>query len=458
MNALAHFEKTTEKTVTLGGVAVRYTATAADFLLENPGGQAECTLFHYSYVRQPEACSRPVIFAYNGGPGSDSIWLHLGLLGPKRLVVGDPPDFGLEFPYALADNEACLLDVCDIVLIDPVGAGYSALATPEAGDRYYETVADGQSFARLIEGWIARHGRWDSPVYLVGESYGTIRNVAVADCLSEAVHLAGIVSVGTSINHGHPELQVEPNVRKFGSYAAAAWFHKGAGKPELAEHLRQAEAFAYGDYARALLLGNTLPDNERAHVLEQLMYFTGLSESYLVGHKLRIELDDYLQELCPGELLSPYDVRIKSPCLTRFSFENMDRKLEPSNMHIGPALQACFSKYLAQDLELGGIGRPYLHNMGTIARQWDFGTLKPDAMVLLERIMQRKPQLRVLFINGLYDMLSTASFVPYYLSQHDIPRERAVVRAYESGHMTYFGAPFEAVAHDIRLFVTGGVL
>lgn len=442
-----------DKNIKLHGRETGYTVTAEEYPLYSETGELEASMFGYSYTAAQDAPGRPVVFAYNGGPGSDSTWLHFGLLGPRRMEIREPDEGLCAFPYLLQDNGEFLIDLCDIVLVDPVGTGYTQVLTEQAQKKYYGVQGDAQSFARFIESWVERYNRWDSPVYLLGESYGTIRNVAVAGALPSGVHLAGIVSVGTSFNVGVPELHVEPSVRRLEAYAAASWYHRRDGKPDLRGHLAQAHEFAYTDYAKALLWGSLLPRDEYERVLERLQYFTGMTEEYLRINALRVEQDDFLRLICPGWAVSVYDARIKMPL-------GRAREQAPSSMDdeaqtaaTAPAFDAALHKYIG---ELGlETGRPYRKKMAEIAQSWDYTSGNINTMNLLERLMRRKKDLRVFFVNGLYDMQSTADFVTYYLAQYDIPRERTMVRAYESGHMTYFGKPFVSLCADLRQFIGG---
>ncbi|HIU44027.1 MAG TPA: hypothetical protein IAB67_06995 [Candidatus Ventrousia excrementavium] len=442
--------KTAQQAVA-GGHKVDYVATIEEFPLRTSSGEIEATMVTYSYIRQPEESDRPIIFAYNGGPGSDSAWLHFGLLGPRRIEVGEPEEGLVDFPYELQDNEEFLIDICDIVLIDPVGTGFTQVLTEEAKHKYYGVQGDAESFARLIENWIAQHSRWDASVYLLGESYGTIRNVALADVLPKAIHLAGIISVGTSFNVGLSELHVEPCVRRMEAYAAAAWYHHRENKPPLAEHLQQAHQFAYTDYAKALLWGSQLPLAEYEQTLKQLQYFTAMPESHLRRNHLRFSERDFVQMVCPGEEVSVYDARIKAPT-------GPDRKAagdmndEPQTAAVGPAFAAAVFKYLYNNLKFMP-DRQYRQKSLEIAVGWDYQSGGINTMDLLERLMRRKPDLRVFFVNGLFDLQSTADFVTYYLAQYEIPGERTLVRAYESGHMTYFGKPFYTLTRDLRRFI-----
>lgn len=251
---------------------LRYRVRLADHVLAGPDGKAEATMFSWSYLGQGGGSRRPVVFAYNGGPGAASAWLHMGLLGPVLAQLPEYPD-GLSHParFELTPNPDLLLDQCDIVLIDPVGTGWARLLDESTAKRHYSTAGDARDFSDFICAWLAENGRQHAPVYLLGESYGTIRNVALADVLPETVDLRGIIHVGTSLNVGaRTTLLVEPNVRRLGANAAVCWYHHHQDECSREDFVAQAMDFAYGDYARALLLGNRLNEAERESVLERL--------------------------------------------------------------------------------------------------------------------------------------------------------------------------------------------
>ena len=225
----------------------------------------------------------------------------MGLLGPRLVKFPGYPELEWPAKTRLEDNAEWLLDCCDIVLADPPGAGWARLLDEDAAGEYYSVGGDARAFARFIGAWLRENGREASPVYLLGESYGTIRSVALADCLPEDVRLAGIISVGTSLNVGsRGTLYVEPNVRRLGANAACCWFHHHRGELPLEDFVREAMDFAYGAYARALLLGNRLPEAEREDALDKLAYFTGVDRGFLAENRLRFGEPDFLLRCCPG--------------------------------------------------------------------------------------------------------------------------------------------------------------
>lgn len=440
-----------EAVAALHGEQIPYTVEAGDYLLRNGDGEVEATLFTYSYIKAAEKDpNRPVIFGYNGGPGADSIWLHMGLLGPFVVPTGEPGESRIiKTDDFFEPNESFLIKQCDIVLIDPPGVGYARVLDDSYKKKYFNTLGDAKAFALFIEDWIDRHGRWASPVYLIGESYGTIRNVVLANTLSKAVNLCGIISIGTSYNVGAPALPVEPSVRRFGAYAATAWYHGKAKSHEpLRNFLEDALAFARGEYATALLMGHDLPEEEFRRCLEKTAAFTGMSEEYLRHSRLRLDQGDFVQKLCPDALISIYDGRAASPRAEHYSSNPLAE--DPILKQTSPAFNAAIRQYLRNTLQLCA-SRPYIVDTLDIAISWDYAGV--DTMVMLEQLMRRRESLRILFVSGIYDLQSTFDFVHYYLSQYDLPRERVSVLETEAGHMAYLGRAFQEVTSALREWI-----
>lgn len=437
-------------TAQLHGQQVPYIAEAGDYLLRNTQGEVEASLFVYSYMLEtPHTSERPVLFGYNGGPGSDSIWLHMGLLGPFMVPTGEPGEKELiKSRTPMEPNGAFLIEQCDIVLIDPPGAGYARVWDDDKRKKYFSTPGDAAAFVRFIEDWLEQHGRWASPVYLIGESYGTIRSVVIADTLSKAVNLCGIISIGTSFNVGAPELPVEPSVRRFGAYAATAWYHKAGNKSPLSHYLEQALAFARGEYATALLMGNDLPEDAFEHCLERTAYFTGMPEDTLRRSRLRLKQEDFIQQLLPGAVISPYDGRAFSPKSENRSADPLAE--DPILMRTSPAFNAAIRRYLSEQLALRA-DRAYIVDTLDIAMNWDFSGV--NTMAMLERLMRRRSRLRILFVSGVYDLQSTFDFVRYYLSQKDIPASRVRLLETEAGHMAYLGRAFGQVTAALQEWI-----
>ncbi|MEA3038008.1 MAG: hypothetical protein QOE79_521, partial [Sphingomonadales bacterium] len=288
-----------------GGVPVAYTATASETYLKGDDGTPKASIFSVAYVKEPRDPSRPVTFLFNGGPGSGSVWLQMGAFGPKRVgIPSDARDDGAP-PYPILDNPDSLLDVTDIVFIDPVGTGFSHTLGKTEGKDYWGVTQDAKSVSQFIRLWLNDNGRWNSPKYMGGESYGTTRSAAVVNQLEGAyndVGLDGIILMSTILDFG-AQANVQgnemPYVLFLPSMAAAAWYHhKVANPPATVDaFVQEAREFAEGDYAAALLKGQRLEGEARAAIRRRLARFTGLSEEYLERADLRVTDQRFYKEL-----------------------------------------------------------------------------------------------------------------------------------------------------------------
>lgn len=416
----------------------------------------EGSMLSYSYTADGK--DRPVIFAYNGGPGSDSTLLHMGLLGPKVMDFPGYPDITEHGKAELKDNNAFLVDIADIVLIDPVGTSWTqAPETDEGKAGIYSINNDAKSFAELIKGWLISRDKPQVPVYLLGESYGTLRNVAVAKILSGEVDLKGIVSIGNSFNVGSKvPMYVEPNVRRLGANAAACWFHYHRNEKDRDSFINEAIQFAYNEYAAALLKGNTLPVEEYEDTLNKLSYYSGLSKDLLSRNKLRFSELEFLTQLKDREVISMIDARLSRPYRENNSEDDF-MTMEPADpfvSFIGSSITDAFKSYIKN--EFGTIDRQYHNDIFDIGMNWNYRDLDGDTMLLPVDLMHEMKELRFLFISGLYDMQSTFDFVRYYLARYDLPEDRITVREYDSGHASYIGGSCQQeMSADIRRFLGG---
>lgn len=447
----------------------KYIVQLADHVLRNEEGLPEATMFSYAYLEENEAeraADRPVVFAYNGGPGADSAWLHMGFLGPFLAhMPGYPEAVNRPAHFELAPNADFLIDACDIVLIDPVGTGVTRLLNKDSAKKHYSTGGDARDFADFIVSWLKENHREQSPVYLLGESYGTIRNVALADVLPEAVDLRGIIHIGTSLNVGaRTTLLVEPNVRRLGADAAVCWYHHHQEECRREDFVSQAMNFAYGDYARALLMGNRLNADSRESVLERLSYFTNLDKEFLDSKNLRFSEVDFLLECCPGAVVSTYDARLLYRPEEDESYSQNDMEsagiIEPDMNQdafmasVGPVYGEALMQYAEQELRMPD--RKESDDMMNIAKQWDYRNYEKDTLLLPVELMERRPELKMMFVNGCYDMQSTFDFVTYYLSQYNLPEERVHQVVMPSGHASYVGEGMvNALSKEVRGFIKG---
>ncbi len=445
-----HFEK--KSTHTLSGISFR--TVIEDHLFYNDAGQPEASLYSYSYIAQPEAPDRPVMFCYNGGPGASSSWAHMGLLGPKQVIFPHHPGKdGNTVQYG--ENQNFLLDCCDLVMINPPGTKYT-FVKKGAEAKYFNTAGDAAAVGQFIQAWLKKYGRERAPVYLLGESYGTIRSLAVADALTDLVELEGIVSIGTAFNVGSPTtMLVEPNVRRLGGNAACCWYHRHRKEMPQRQFVKEAMDFAYGEYAHALLMGSRLPEAEFRQTLEKLHYYTGLDKDLLRRGGLRFDEMTYLTKMMPGRLVSAYDSRMTRPLAEEMTEEEWNQAIfsEPFIAFADTAISDAIVRYTKEDIAEPE-GRGEIDNMLQIAMNWDYDTLKKDTLTMPAELMARNRKLRFFFVAGYYDLQSTFDFVPYFLGRYALPMDRVTFRVYDTGHAAYVGGDAASqVCGDIREFI-----
>jgi carboxypeptidase C (cathepsin A) len=296
---------TTDHTARLGGQTIAYHATASTTLLKNEKDEPTAVIFSVAYTRSDvkDATQRPVAFLYNGGPGSASVWLHMGAFGPRRVLTPNaesaPPP-----PYRIEDNANSLLDKTDLVFIDPVGTGFSRAVGKAQGKDFWGVDPDVKSIAQFINLYVTRNGRWNSPKYLIGESYGTFRSAALSNYLQskDGIYLNGIVLISTVLDLR--SLAFNPGddmsyIFYLPSYAATAWYHKVLEQRpvDLNGFLKGVRLYAAGDYASALMKGSMLSDADKTQVAKKLSDYTGLSEDYIKKANLRVNLQQFMAEL-----------------------------------------------------------------------------------------------------------------------------------------------------------------
>ena len=302
-------EFTAEGSVLLAnGQNISYRSICQDHLFYDDAGKPIGSMFSYSYFRTDteHACERPVVFFFNGGPGSGSIWLHVGLFGPLRIKYDDPEAVNTPSvpPYNIANNELCLIDIADLVFIDPVGTGWGRLLDKEAGERFFSMDNDADCFNSLIQSWLSKYQRWQSPKYLLGESYGTNRAALLAESLSgssqgefSCVGLNGLVLLGNAIGLSDEVLSfdtVEDAVLALPSMAATNWYHNKIGGT-LEDFIQKAYDFCEDEYLKALFKGRGLSETKRNLIAGKVAYFSGLKKDVVIEHNLRPEKNKYLK-------------------------------------------------------------------------------------------------------------------------------------------------------------------
>jgi carboxypeptidase C (cathepsin A) len=469
-------QSVTQHKIVIGGSAINYSATAGTLIVRNTQDQPYASMGYTAYTKSEVAdpSRRPITFAYNGGPGSSSIWLHMGALGPRRILTSDatstPPP-----PYKTLDNEFSILDKTDLVMIDPVGTGFSK-AVGEAKDKdFWGVDADIESVSRFIRQYITDNGRWNSPKYLLGESYGTTRSAGIVDYLQvkEGMAFNGVilVSMATDLELPFSAGGFPGNQRALPfvlpTYTAVAWYHKVLPDPptELAPLLREARAFALGEYAHALALGSGLPDAERKAVIEKLHRYTGLSSDYLDKADLRVPLPQFTQELLRGrrETVGSLDARFLGVTFDPLA-KNAD--YDPQEAATTAAFAAAFLDYMHRDLSFGQ-GRTYVLDANAF-EIWDYrhkvegpGIPQPMANtgVDLAHAMGFNPNLRVLVLQGIYDLATQFLGTEYMVSHLDLRkdlRSHIEIKYYDAGHMMYIHEPsLMKFKQDVATFIDG---
>lgn len=448
---------------TFGGERVAYTATAGETFLRAEDGTARAAIFSVSYVREPRDPNRPVTFLFNGGPGSGSVWLHMGAFGPRRVAIpSDGTDDGAP-PYPIVDNPDSLLDVTDLVFIDPVGTGFSHALGDTNPQDYYGVTKDAQSVAQFIRLWLNANGRWNSPKYLGGESYGTTRTAAVLNQLEGTyndVALNGIILISTILDFGAgadtPGNEMT-HILNLPSMAATALYHGKAEAPSVEQFVEEARAFATGPYAHALLQGARLSAQERAAVRRELGRFTGLSETYLEQADLRVTPDRFYKELLRdrGLTVGRLDARY-----TGRDYDNAGETPDndPSFYGIDAGYTAAVNQHIRETLGFRS-DRSYV-TIGPVG-PWDWrlgGGRDNDVYVnvapYIGRAMRENSGLRVFVGQGYYDFATPFFAAEYSLTRTGIPQDRIRFAYYGSGHMMYVrDEDRSALSRDVRAFI-----
>jgi carboxypeptidase C (cathepsin A) len=443
--AVSHPAVITRHSGTFNGKEIRYTATVEGIDVPDAKGNAAARIVSFAYTdddaRNPG--DRPVMFVFNGGPITASLWLHVGVMGPKRVAV--PDDLTADpNSYRLVDNIYSPLDVADLVFVDPASTGYSRVLPGTAPESYFSVAADGQQVSAFIAAWLKQHGRLASPAYLVGESYGTIRAAEVAGQLAELpqpILLDGVVLMGQAINiieyRQRPQNVVSYAV-SLPTLAALAWYHQKANRNgrSLEQFVQEAWQFAQADYLTALFQGSSLDAVQRDRIANRLEEFSGIPAAYYREHALRISKEQYRAELLKdrGLLLGRNDGRYVAPMGRKGGAD------DPSSVIMAP-FELLFGKYVREDLKLDWHD-PYIPAAtGDNLEEWKWGGSGPFAdwpySDRLLKVMKANSRFRVLIGNGYDDTQTTVGAAEYAVRQSGWPEGRATLSYYEGGHMAY---------------------
>src|SRR6266436_6443225 len=438
----------THHEIRAGGKVLRYTATTGMMPIKNRDGETEARIFFMAYTLDDTGARghRPLTFSFNGGPGSASVWLHLGAIGPKRVPMNPdgtmPPP-----PYQLVDNEYTWLNQTDLVFIDPVGTGYSRVVKPEA-QRFFGLNGDIESVGEFIRMYLSRYERWTSPLFLAGESYGTTRASALSGYLiGRGIAFNGIVLISTIMNFETADFAPGndlPYVMFLPSYAATAWYHKKLA-PDLQSHSVQqltsdVEQWAASDYTLALGKGDRLTGQERQDIVAKLAHYTGLSTQFVDNANLRVSLNLFRKELLRSEKRSigRLDARFKG---FDSSYASDSPDFDASEAAIRPPYTSTFNNYVRAELGYKTDLEYYILG-GGITSPWNWNTNNGyvDTSVALRSAMARNPYLKIFVAMGYYDMATPYFAVDYTL--HHISLDPVLLKNfstgyYEAGHMMY---------------------
>ena len=469
----------TQGSITVGGKVIAYQAEAGLLVVHTkdpmdddppaphdehgnpPPVPPEAAMSYVAYFRgDKEDTHRPITFLYNGGPGSSTVWLHMGAFGPKRVHTADDTHSAAA-PYRIVDNEYSLIDVSDLVFIDAPGTGFGHLRGTDKEKAFYGIDQDAQAFANFIVEFLSRHKRWNSPKYLFGESYGTTRSAVLSAVLEndKDIDLNGVILLSQILNFDdsadipqfNPGIDL-PYMLALPTYAATAWYHhRLPNQPQAIEPLlREVEAFALNEYAEALAAGSTLSPEHKSAIAAKLHEYTGLPADYIERANLRVNGGEFEKTLLGAETTTGrLDTRFAGPTLDPMSKE---AEYDPQSAAISSAYVSAFNDYVRNTLKFGE-HMAYKAEID-VEKTWDFTHQPPGAtvklpattnvMLDLATAMKQNPKLKVQLNGGYYDLAT-----PYFAAEfeaHQLPIERSLqdnieMHFYTSGHMVYAHEP-----------------
>jgi carboxypeptidase C (cathepsin A) len=458
----------TKHSARIGGQEIKYTATAGMLVMKDEEGKPKASVFYMAYTRDDvtDVAQRPIMFTFNGGPGSASVWLHLGAFGPRRVEMGDAGAL-LPPPYKMVDNESSLLDVTDMVFIDPVSTGYSRPAPGESPSQFHGVQEDVQSVGDFIRLYATRNKRWSSPKFLAGESYGTTRAAGLSGYLQQryGMYLNGIILVSTILNFQTADFNSGndlPYILYLPTYTAIAWYHKRLPadlQGDLRKAVAESEEFAKGEYSTALMAGDALPAAKHLEIVQKVARLTGLSTDYIERTNMRVEIERFTKELLRSER------RTVGRIDGRFTGIDKDAageapEYDPSIAAIIGPYTATLNDYVRGDLKFDS-DLPYEVLTGRVF-PWSFKPYENryvDVGETLRSAMTQNPFLHVFVAKGYYD-LATPFFAADYTFDHlgldPSLRGHLSGAYYESGHMVYAHMPSLAkLKQDTAQFIRG---
>lgn len=488
-------EVLSDGSVTVSGRRVEYKAAAGTIIVhpkdwddaaqpEKKGNaddkkkeSVEASMFYVAYFKKGvPAGERPVTFLFNGGPGSSTVWLHMGAFGPKRVVTADD-SYTPAAPYRLVDNAYSLLDVSDVVFIDAPGAGFSRVAGEDKEKGFYGIDPDAHAFGEFIKSFLTRYSRWNSPKYIFGESYGTPRSAVLANNLEtvDSININGVIMLSAALNF---DLEADwpqynsgidaPYIVSLPTYAATAWYHNrlpGGRSGALEPFLAEVERFAWTDYAAALQRGDQLSPERREAMAQQLARYTGLSVAYILKSDLRINVGQFTRNLedDAGLTVGRIDTRFEGPSTDLLSRE---ADYDPQQAAVASAYVSAFNDYVRTRLHYGN-GRAFKLSAPEVDAAWSYihqppgaatplagaGNVMPD----LASAMKYNPRLKVLVLGGYFDLATPYAeglFEMHHLGLPPALRDNIEYHYYQSGHMIYLHeASLKAMHDDVAAFI-----
>lgn len=453
----------THHQITINGKTLRYTATTGRLPLRNADGETEAEVFFVAYTLDNPPAKRPLMFSFNGGPGSASVWLHLGAIGPKRVRML-PEGYMPAPPFELIDNDYTWLDQTDLVFIDPVGTGYSRPAKKDLGKKFWGVRGDIESVGEFIRLYLTRYERWSSPLFLVGESYGTTRAAGLSGYLIEhGIAFNGIVLVSSVLNFETLEFTPGndlPYILYLPSYTTTAWFHKKLPadlQADFAKARAESEKYASGPYTDALARGDRLTPQERQSVIDELSRLTGLSKQYIDNSNLRVEHQRFTMELLRNEhkMIGRIDSRFTGTDLNGVG-ETPD--FDPSIAAFRPPYTATFNQYVRT--ELGYKTDMEYYVLGGVVHGWNWGSAGegfPNTAEALREAFAKNNYMKLFVASGWFDLAT-----PYYATEYTLAHlglqpevaKNITTGYYDAGHMMYIRN--ESLAHlkqDVSKFL-----
>ena len=461
---------TTSHTIAIGGETIKYTARAGTMVMKDEDGKPLASVFFVAYTKDgADPAKRPVTYTFNGGPGSSSVWLHMGAFGPKRVAYKDDEGHAAAPPYRLVDNESSIFDVTDLVFIDPVTTGYSRAIPTKEDQKYHGVDEDIRSVGEFIRLWTTRYARWSSPKFVAGESYGTTRAAGLSGWLNgNGVYLNGIVLLSTILNFETARFDTGndlPYVVFLPTYTAIAWYHHKLSPDlqngTLENAVAMSEKYASGPYTTALMAGDSISDDDRHKVADHLANLTGLSRDYIERANLRIRIDRFDKELLRDQrrTVGRLDGR----------FVGIDRDAAGEEPEYDPSYAAIFGEYTAvlndyvrRELKFES-DLPY-EILTDRVRPWSYDRNNNrylDVGETLRGALAQNPYLHVFVANGYYDLATPFAATKYTFARMQIePELRGHVSMdfFKAGHMMYIDRHEHArLKKDVEDFIKASI-